>query len=88
MYSWVNQRLDRRWPNRGLNPVYVKRSQITFQKLLLALCWPTSIKSLIIPKSAHVETQNQRFTPVLIVLLKSFALWVIMPLFHHVLFFA
>ena len=62
MYSWVNQRLDRRWPNRGLNPVYVKRSQITFQKLLLALCCPPSIKSLIIPKSECRNPKSEFYT--------------------------
>ena len=37
MYSWVNQRLDWTVANRGLNSVYVKRSQITSLKPFLVL---------------------------------------------------
>ena len=34
-------------PNQGLNPIYIKQSQTTFEKTFLALAWPLSIKLLV-----------------------------------------
>ena len=42
-------------PNRGLNPIYIKQSQTTFEKTFLALGWPPSIKLLVINPRVQVR---------------------------------
>ena len=58
MYSWLNRRLDRRWPTEGLKTVFEMCFGFALHRCDLALGWPPSIKTLVNPR-VHVSPRRK-----------------------------